>query len=212
MTSASKSSRRSEATARQRHPELSDKVNVNKANGSNKATTLPASTESIDDETIGNRTTQHFSNKCRHANRTSSLSYDSDDDSSDDDRSIRSSNPFLITFEFNLIAWSLFVIAFVMRIWTIDYPRSVVLVAQLFLVTFILKLTYFWSFSLKFRFDELNYGKFISLYMKGVFYFDSQPPLGKQLIACIAYLFDYQGNGTFNAIGSGKLDLWTPTI
>lgn len=40
--------------------------------------------------------------------------------------------------------------------------------------------------------------------MKGVFYFDSQPPLGKQLIALFAYMFDYKGNGTFNAIGTGN--------
>lgn len=41
--------------------------------------------------------------------------------------------------------------------------------------------------------------------MKGVFYFDSQPPLGKQLIAVIAYFFDYRGDASFNSIGAGNL-------
>jgi dolichyl-phosphate-mannose-protein mannosyltransferase len=43
------------------------------------------------------------------------------------------------------------------------------------------------------RFDELHYGKYVSLYMKKTFFFDSQPPLGKQLIATAAYFGGYTG-------------------
>lgn len=50
-------------------------------------------------------------------------------------------------------------------------------------------------------FDELHYGKYVSLYMKRTFFFDQHPPLGKQLIAGIAYLAGYSGNFTFSRIG-----------
>lgn len=43
------------------------------------------------------------------------------------------------------------------------------------------------------RFDELHHGKYISLYMKRTFFFDTHPPLGKQLIAAVAYLCNYDG-------------------
>jgi len=45
----------------------------------------------------------------------------------------------------------------------------------------------------KYRFDELHHGKYVSLYMKRTFFFDTHPPLGKQLIAAVAYLYNYNG-------------------
>lgn len=33
------------------------------------------------------------------------------------------------------------------------------------------------------RFDELHYARYVSLYMKKTFYYDSQPPLGTMLMA-----------------------------
>lgn len=45
----------------------------------------------------------------------------------------------------------------------------------------------------KYRFDELHHGKYVSLYMKRTFFFDTHPPLGKQLIAAVAYLCNYNG-------------------
>lgn len=53
-----------------------------------------------------------------------------------------------------------------------------------------------------FSFDELHYGKYVSMYMKNVFFFEKHPPLGKQLIAGVAYFTGYDGNYTFNKIGS----------
>lgn len=38
--------------------------------------------------------------------------------------------------------------------------------------------------------------------MKNTFFFDSHPPLGKQLIAAVAYLAGYDGNFKFDKIGS----------
>lgn len=40
------------------------------------------------------------------------------------------------------------------------------------------------------------------MYMKNVFFFEKHPPLGKQLIAGVAYFTGYDGNYTFNKIGS----------
>ncbi len=47
-----------------------------------------------------------------------------------------------------------------------------------------------------YRFDELHYGKYASLYLRKIFFFDPHPPLGKQLVAASAYLFDPTYNGT----------------
>lgn len=53
-------------------------------------------------------------------------------------------------------------------------------------------------------FDELHYGRFVSLYLRRTFFFDSQPPLGKQLIALSAYLSGYKGEfNNFTSIGQG---------
>lgn len=60
-------------------------------------------------------------------------------------------------------------------------------------------------FSLINSFDELHYGRFISLYLRRTFFFDSQPPLGKQLISLSAYASGYKGNfaDNFTSIGQG---------
>lgn len=46
-------------------------------------------------------------------------------------------------------------------------------------------------------FDELHYGKYVSLYMKRTFYFDPHPPFGKQLIAVAAYIAGFDGKNYF---------------
>ena len=40
------------------------------------------------------------------------------------------------------------------------------------------------------------------MYLKGIFFFDSQPPLGKQLIAMVSYLTGYTGDMNFTGIGA----------
>ncbi|CAK1550092.1 unnamed protein product [Leptosia nina] len=51
-------------------------------------------------------------------------------------------------------------------------------------------------------FDELHYGRYVSLYTKGVFFFDAHPPLGKQLLYWAGKLAGYDGNFTFDRIGT----------
>ncbi|XP_074598197.1 protein O-mannosyltransferase rt [Brevipalpus obovatus] len=88
---------------------------------------------------------------------------------------------FTIIIQIDIVAWSCFLIAFLFRVYLIGYPSNIV-------------------------FDELHYGKFVSLYLKGIFYFDSQPPLGKQLIAAAGYLAGYDGSNAFMEIGGSYGD------
>lgn len=71
---------------------------------------------------------------------------------------------------------SIFVLSFAIRYYKLEYPNAVV-------------------------FDELHYIKFITLYLKRVFFFDSQPPFGKQLIALTAYICGFEGNLSYSQIG-----------
>lgn len=50
-------------------------------------------------------------------------------------------------------------------------------------------------------FDEMHYGRYASLYLKGVFFFDSNPPLGKLLIAFMAKMAGFDGEFEFEKIG-----------
>ena len=47
-----------------------------------------------------------------------------------------------------------------------------------------------------YRFDEMHYGKYASLYLKNTFFFDTNPPLGKLVIALAGYISGFDG-GTF---------------
>ncbi|EFA03006.2 protein O-mannosyltransferase 1 [Tribolium castaneum] len=82
-----------------------------------------------------------------------------------------------INFEIDLISVGLFLCGLLTRMYRLEEPKNIV-------------------------FDELHYGKYVSLYMKNTFFFDSHPPLGKQLIAAVAYLAGFDGKFKFDKIGS----------
>lgn len=39
----------------------------------------------------------------------------------------------------------------------------------------------------------MHYGKYASLYLKGTFFFDANPPLGKLILALAGYMAGYEG-------------------
>ncbi|EGI66055.1 PREDICTED: protein O-mannosyltransferase 1 isoform X1 [Acromyrmex echinatior] len=82
-----------------------------------------------------------------------------------------------ISLEIDLIAVILLISGICTRLYYLEEPRSIV-------------------------FDELHYGKYVGLYMKRTFFFDSHPPLGKQLISAAAYLAGFDGQFKFDRIGS----------
>lgn len=81
------------------------------------------------------------------------------------------------------IFFAIFITSFATRYYKIEHPRAVV-------------------------FDELHYIKFITLYAKRIFFFDPQPPLGKQLLSIVAYLAGFDGDLSYSQIG----DLYKPDL
>ncbi|XP_049830868.1 protein O-mannosyltransferase 1 isoform X1 [Schistocerca gregaria] len=88
----------------------------------------------------------------------------------------KSQKNFNVSIELDVMAVILFVCGVATRMYRLEEPRSIV-------------------------FDELHYGKYVSLYMKRIFFFDAHPPLGKQLVAVAAYLAGFDGNFKFDRIG-----------
>ncbi|XP_071634121.1 protein O-mannosyltransferase rt isoform X1 [Temnothorax longispinosus] len=86
-----------------------------------------------------------------------------------------------ISLEIDLIAVILLITGICTRLYRLEEPRSIV-------------------------FDELHYGKYVGLYMKRTFFFDSHPPLGKQLVSAAAYLAGFDGQFKFDRIGSPYSD------
>ena len=61
-------------------------------------------------------------------------------------------------------------------------------------------------------FDEMHYGKYAGQYLKNTFFFDSNPPLGKMMVAFAGYLANWDGNFGFEKIGveyPDSVPLWT---
>ena len=60
--------------------------------------------------------------------------------------------------------------------------------------------------------DSLNInhfitGKYASLYLKRVFFFDSNPPLGKLLLAAVAFLTGFDGEVKLGTVSQNKSSL-----
>lgn len=93
------------------------------------------------------------------------------------EKSEESVDRFVVNVEFDVVAIGLFLVAFLTRTYKLSQPNDVV-------------------------FDELHYGKYVSMYLKNTFFFDQHPPLGKQLVAGAAHFVGFKGNYTFSKIGS----------
>nr|CAG4638251.1 EOG090X015P [Cyclestheria hislopi] len=82
-----------------------------------------------------------------------------------------------VTCRFHILILVLFTVALGTRFYNLDQPNHIV-------------------------FDEMHYGRYAALYLKNIFFFDSHPPLGKQLLAFASYLGGFQGDFKFDKIGT----------
>ena len=85
-------------------------------------------------------------------------------------------NPFYINIKIDIMAVILLCFGVFTRMLRLESPNNVV-------------------------FDEMHYGKYASLYLKNTFFFDSNPPLGKMIIAFAGYLAGFDGRFSFDKIG-----------
>lgn len=153
------------------------------------STTISASDgDSGDDATTATTMTTGNANRPEDPNSAQSSS---DEDDDDDQKSTSTSHKpavigdddsvavdaFRLHIHFDPVTVLLFIVALATRVHRLAEPNHIV-------------------------FDELHYGKYVSLYMRRTFFFDQHPPLGKQLIAGAAWLAGYRGNFTFSRIGA----------
>ncbi|KAF9927583.1 hypothetical protein FBU30_003048 [Linnemannia zychae] len=78
-------------------------------------------------------------------------------------------------------------LAFIVRLWAIDYPTSVV-------------------------FDEVHFGGFASKYIRGSFFMDVHPPLAKMLIALTGWIFGLNPSFDFKEIGLDYIEPKVPYV
>ena len=96
----------------------------------------------------------------------------------DQERGTNVRKPFTINAEVDLVQLLLTVFALCTRCWRLGLPRAVV-------------------------FDELHFAKYVSLYLKRVFFFDIHPPLGKMILATAGSFAGFEGDVNFERIGAG---------
>ncbi|RVE48812.1 hypothetical protein evm_006586 [Chilo suppressalis] len=93
------------------------------------------------------------------------------------EENIKPPTSLYLRLEIDLVCASLLIVALITRLYNLNEPNFIV-------------------------FDELHYGRYVSLYTKGVFFFDAHPPLGKQLLFLAGRIAGYDGNFTFDRIGT----------
>ncbi|KAL5012461.1 hypothetical protein ScPMuIL_011012 [Solemya velum] len=92
------------------------------------------------------------------------------------DTVVNSSKPFSVQIEIDFMQFLLTLTSMATRLWKLGLPRAIV-------------------------FDELHYARYVSLYMKKTFYYDSQPPLGTMLMALAGGFAGYDGDLEADRIG-----------
>ena len=103
---------------------------------------------------------------------------------------MRQNRPLVFSIELDFLQVVLFLFALGTRLWLLHYPNAIV-------------------------FDELHYARYVSMYLKRTFFFDSHPPLGKLMLAAAAMVAGWdvaeeegeeEENGfTFDRIGTRKI-------
>ncbi|KAF9909488.1 hypothetical protein EC991_008470 [Linnemannia zychae] len=98
----------------------------------------------------------------------------------------RRSLPWYQSRELQIVS-AITLLSFIVRLWAIDYPTSVV-------------------------FDEVHFGGFASKYLRGAFFMDVHPPLAKMLIALTGWLFGLKSSFDFKEIGLDYIEPKVPYV
>ncbi|KAF9319895.1 Protein O-mannosyl-transferase 1 [Linnemannia elongata] len=113
-------------------------------------------------------------------------SNDSEDSSRFTKFKSRRSLPWYQSRELQIVG-AITLLSFIVRLWAIDYPTSVV-------------------------FDEVHFGGFASKYIKSQFFMDVHPPLAKMLIALTGWLFGLNPSFDFKEIGLDYIEPKVPYV
>ncbi|KAF9344941.1 hypothetical protein BGX26_003730 [Mortierella sp. AD094] len=119
-------------------------------------------------------------------NREADTPYSDQDRSQFTDFKNRRSLPWYQSRDLQIVT-VITILAFVVRLWALGYPTSVV-------------------------FDEVHFGGFASKYINGRFFMDVHPPLAKMLIALMGWLFGLDPSFTFKEIGVDYIEPNVPYI
>ncbi|KAG0250374.1 hypothetical protein BG011_008403 [Mortierella polycephala] len=142
-----------------------------------------SSTEGVD-KLNNNNSRSSLDEQRDKSNRTS---YDNDEDASQFTKfKSRRSLAWYQSRELQIVG-AITALAFVVRLWGIGYPTSVV-------------------------FDEVHFGGFASKYIRGRFFMDVHPPLAKMLIALTGWLFGLDPYFDFREIGMDYIEPKVPYV
>ncbi|KAJ3059273.1 hypothetical protein HDU98_004718, partial [Podochytrium sp. JEL0797] len=92
--------------------------------------------------------------------------------------------------------------------WVNAWTTSLVIVTLLSLLTRMYRI----QDPAKVVFDEVHFGKFASYYLRGEYYFDVHPPLGKMMLGAVAAFAGYDGHYLFDEIGDDYVANGVPWV
>ncbi len=93
----------------------------------------------------------------------------------------------------------------IMRKLFMKMSQKKVIICVLSVFSFIVHFAFFGS-PQEVVFDEVYFGRFISAYENGEYYFDIHPPLGKLIIFGFVHIFDTRLDSDFSTIGNAYVD------